>query len=283
MKRMEKVDSLVGYDLIRKNGEKFSFGADEVESVSYERVDGINYSCIKLVNGFKIIYRNTLQCTFYEIIEDTSVEVACSSEEETAEEELDPTTFDLSKQEKVKVPNFYEIPFKYLMTLENDENIFFGLNDFEDNLYIPMGKDERNVEECVILRANKLSKIVIDTVEVDNTICNLNRESRTFDVSNYSLTAKHNGLNYMLNKQNTDAVVKVRHKGKDEIGFLDGDKVIVPMVSATSFFNVMHIKTFDVSELATPLNYLYKKYKKTKKTKGITDIDYTNVFSYLNY
>lgn len=277
MKRIEKVESLVNLEIKRENGENFSFGMDEILEISNVNVNGKHYTSLKLANGFDVIYRSTLQCTFYEVIEEN--EVACSLEEEPT---IDTKTFDLNEQEKTKVHNFYKIKFKDLRSFENDENLFFGLTDYENNLYIPMGKGEDDTEECIVLNEKSLDPIVTEVKVIDNMICDLSREKRKFDDSNYTLEARCDERTYLMNKQNCDAVIKFNLNGRSVTGFVDGENVIAPILSSTNFFNVLSIKVLNISE-CNEIKYLYKKYKKIKKTKGITDIDYTDMFSYLSF
>lgn len=288
MKRIERVSNLVGIELKRENGEAFTIDFNDISEFGTTRIEGKTYSTILLDNGFKIIHRNTLQCTFYQINEDGAEGITEEVQEVTQEEPVENTpvidlqNLEFKDEDSTVVGDFYSKEFKELVTIENEANICFGLVDKEDNVYIPTGSDLFGGEKCNIYKRDVISSIITESAKVYGEICDLNRKERKVDLANYELTATQDGVKYLFNKQVVDSVVTVDFEGHSRIAFVDGDNVILPIVSETKFYNVLSILKSNISDVFTT-GTLYRKYKKQKTTKGISDIDYTNMFSYLSF
>ena len=206
MKRIEKIGNLVGVNLKRNNGEDFSFSIEDVIDVSTERIDGKIFSSIKLLNGYKVVHRSTLQCTFYEIIEEEecleelgAVETACAE----IKEELDLENICTDLDKRVEVKDFYQKKFKSIINLENEENMFFGFIDENDKILIPSQSLDEG-ELCFIYDYEDLKTIITEKQHIDNYICNLKRDNRKFDATNYELTCVHRDKTYLLNKKSSE-------------------------------------------------------------------------------
>lgn len=289
MKRIEKVESLIGLELIRENGEVITFGIEDIKDITNSRLEGKQYSVINLNNGYSIYHRNTAQCTFYQVFEPIhwiQEEVEEEVVEEVIEEpvaNLDPNLLTFDDGEGEDITDFYSKNFNKLITLENEHAMVFGFVEGE-SVYVPIESKSNTVEFCQIYKYEDVKPIITEETTLEGQLCNLAQNKRKFDNKIYELFYVVKDTAYTFNKGNADLIIKGKYKGEDLIGFVSNDKVIFPIESSTSFFKVMTVLEFDKSYVdSIGYDVLYKRYIKQKSTSGVTDLDYTDVFSYFKY
>lgn len=265
MKRIAKVENFNGVELKKENGEIVVFNENNIISTDIREINEKTFTVFITKEGYELCYRNTENCTFYQI---NDIEL--------------PDYVDVLediKEENTVIVDFYNRNMVSSFFIENNDYEFFGFIDEHDTAYIPF-KEEGTKERCFVCMLSEIEEFITERKDIDGKLLLLSNRSGAseteLNVGSRTLTfttvQDEHFRTFMFNKNSCDMVVKVEDEYNSEnIGFVENGILYYIIERSIGFFTY---RTFKAIPYEGDMQVVYKKYVSNKRTKGITDLDF---------
>lgn len=308
MKRMDKVESLIGKIIFKENGEVIQIREENIVEQYKASKNGNVYTVYELISGEFLYFRNTKACTYYELLEFnsreyttvdnstvedteepvlTSVEEqACTIVDEIFAEIIDWNTIDLTELSEVDVTDFYYKGFNKHYVIENETSLCIGFGvEGSGDIYIPIEPIEVG-ERCSIVKESDVKPYITQDMSFLSDLCKLGYSDKIYNPDNNEVRVWYKDAVLDLNKKTCERIVS-EHGIK---GFLVGneyifvEKISSPLIDFYIAWKQIS-EEFDGLIESEPDIYkmVYKKYISKKKTNGISNRVSNSMFEYLKY
>lgn len=282
MKRIAKVDSILGVSLEKNNGFHLILCEEDVLKKGICKKEGKEYNYILTKGNNHIYYRDTNCFTYYEAdtceIDDYS-DYIIEEKEECVNVETQGD-IDLLEKQCFTIDNFYKANFNTYYEIENEVCVCFGFSNGDGNIYIPRGS-EGNGEKCVVYGLSEINPDWIKTKkEFDGILCSLKRDKNKVNTKTFELKYDIPGFDTVsIIKQNVDRVIDFN----SHTAFVRNNLITYLEEYVNPEFTFFTVTTIPSVPNIDNYTVLYKAYKKNKKTRGITDSIKADMFEYLKY